>query len=46
MICILKFTMGHNSVKTLGGVTVHLLCTLSGDALYVYQVSRKGLKGF
>ena len=46
MICILKFTKGFNYVKTVGGVRVLILHSLSDDALYVYQVSRKYLKGF
>ena len=35
MICILKFTKGHNSV---GGGMVLALCILSDDALYLYKV--------
>ena len=38
MIFILKFTKGHNSVKTVNGVTVLIFCILSDDALYLYQV--------
>ena len=34
-----KFSKGHNSVRNVGGVTVLLLCTLSDDGLYLYQVS-------
>ena len=30
---------GQNFVKNVGGVTVLDLCTSSGDALYLYQVS-------
>ena len=45
MICILKFAKGHHLVKTVGGVMVLVLCTLSDNALYVFQVSRKYLKG-
>ena len=41
-----QFTKGHNSVKTVDGVMVLNLCTSSDDALYLYQVSRKYLKGF
>ena len=41
-----KFTMGHNSVKTVDGVMVLNLCTSSDDVLYLYQVSRKYLTGF
>ena len=42
----LQFTMGHNSVKTVNGVMVLNLCISSNDALYLYHVSRKYLKGF
>ena len=38
IISILKITKGNNSAKNLGGVTVVYLCTLSGQALYFYQV--------
>ena len=34
----LKITKGNNSAKNVGGVTVFTLCTLSGHALYFYQV--------
>ena len=37
-ISILKITKGNNSTKNEGGVTVVNLCTLSGHALYFYQV--------
>ena len=33
-ISILKITMGNNSAKNVGGVTVVYLCTSSGHALY------------
>ena len=33
-----KITKGNNSAKNVGGVTVVYLCTLSGHALYFYQV--------
>ena len=33
-----KITKGNNSAKNVGGVTVVNLCTLSGHALYFYQV--------
>ena len=36
--------MGHNSIKTVNGVMVLNLCTSSDDALYLYQVSRKGFR--
>ena len=38
-----QFTKGHNTVKTVDGVMV---LNLSDDALYLYPVSRKYLKGF
>ena len=38
MISIWKITKGNNSTKNVGGVTVVYLCTLSGHALYFYQV--------
>ena len=38
MISILKITKGNNSAKNVGGVRVVNLCTLSGHALYFYQV--------
>ena len=38
MIFILKFTKGHNSIKTVDGVMVIDLCILSDDALYLYHV--------
>ena len=40
-----QFTKGHNSVKTVDGVMVLNLCISSDNALYLYQVSRKYLKG-
>ena len=39
MISIRKNSKGHNSVKNVGGVLVLVLCTLSDDGLYLYQVS-------
>ena len=39
MIFIRKISKGHNSVKNVGGVSVLVLCTLSDDGLYLYQVS-------
>ena len=36
---LLKITKGNNSAKNVGGVTVVNLCTLSGHALYLCQVS-------
>ena len=38
MISILKITKGNNSAKNVGGVTIFHLYTLSGHALYFYQV--------
>ena len=38
MISIRKITKRNNSAKNIGGVTVVNLCTLSGHALYFYQV--------
>ena len=34
-----KISKGHNSVKTVDGVTVLFLCILSDDGLYFYSVS-------
>ena len=39
MTSILKISKGNNSAKNVGGVTIVNLCTLSGHALYFYQVS-------
>ena len=36
---ILKITKGNNSAKSVGGVNVVNLCTSSGHALYMCQVS-------
>ena len=36
MVCILKFSKGHNSVNSVGGVMVLVLSTLSGSVLYLY----------
>ena len=41
----MKFTKGDNFVKTVRGVKVLNLCTLSDNALYLYQVLPKHLKG-
>ena len=38
-ISILKITKGNNSAKNVGGVTVVDLCTSSGHALYLWQLS-------
>ena len=37
-ISIRKITKGNHSAKHVDGVTVDYLCTLSGHALYFYQV--------
>ena len=34
-----KKSKGHNLVKSVGGVTVLVLCTSSADGLYLYKVS-------
>ena len=39
MISLLKITKGNNSAKNEGGLTIVNLCTLSGHALYLCQVS-------
>ena len=39
MISILKITKGNDYAKTVGGVTVVNLCSSSGHALYLCQVS-------
>ena len=36
---ISKFSKGHHSIKNVGGVMVLVLCLLSDDALYLYEVS-------
>ena len=38
MISIRKITKGNNSAANVDAVTVVNLCTLSGHALYFYQV--------
>ena len=43
---ILKITKGNNSAKNISGVTVVNLCTSSGHALYLCQVSRNYLKWY
>ena len=42
----LKITKGYNSVNNVGRVTVLVLCTLSDDALHLYQVLWKYLYWF
>ena len=34
----MKFSKGHNSVNSVGGVEALVLSTLSGGVLYLYQV--------
>ena len=46
MICILNFKKGHSSVKTVARVKVLHLCTTPDNALYLYQVLSKYVKGF
>ena len=46
MLGWLQFIKGHKSMKTVNGVMVLNLCTSPADALYLYQVSSKYLKGF
>ena len=41
-----QFAKGYHSELTVDGVMVLSFCTSVGDALYLYQVSRKYLKGF
>ena len=38
MICMMKFTKGHNSIKYVSKVRSLALCTSSSEALYLYQV--------
>ena len=38
-ISISRLSKGHNSIKTVGGVLIVVLCTLSDDALYLNKVS-------
>ena len=38
-ISILKITKGNNSAKNVGGVNIVNLCTSSGHALYLCQLS-------
>ena len=46
MVCILKFSKGHNSVNSVGEVMVFDLFTPSDSILYLYQVLSKYLLGF
>ena len=45
-ISILKITKKNNSAKNVGGVNVVNLCTSSGHALYLCQVSRNYLERY
>ena len=38
MVCILKFSKGHNSVNSVGGIMVLVLSTSSDGVSYLYQV--------
>ena len=46
VVCILKFSKGHNSVNSVGGVIVLILSKLSDSVLHLYQVLSKYLIGF
>ena len=46
VVCILKFSKGHNSVNNIDGVMTLALFTLSDSVLYLYQVLSKYLIGF
>ena len=46
MICILKFTKGHNFVKTVDEDMVLALCTSADNALNLCKGLWKYLKGF
>ena len=41
MVCILKFSKGHNSVNSVDGIMALILSTLSDDVLYLYQILSK-----
>ena len=45
-VFLLNFSKGHNSIKNVGEVTVLVICTLPGGALYMYIVSQKYLSWF
>ena len=45
-VWILKFSKGHNSVNSVGGVMALVLFTLSDGVLYLYQVLSEYLIGF
>ena len=46
VVCTLKFSKGHNSVNSVGGVMVLVLSTSSDSVLYLYHVLSKYLIGF
>ena len=43
---ILKFSKGHISVNSIGGVMVLNLFTSTDSILYLYQIKSKYLRGF
>ena len=45
-VCILKFSKGHSSVNSIGGVMALVLSKLSDKVLYLYQVLSKYPTGF
>ena len=45
-VCILKFSKGHNSENSVGGVMALVLSTLLDSVLYLYQILPKYLVGF
>ena len=46
MVCKLKFSKGHNSVNSVGGVMVLVLSKLSDSVLYLYHGLSKYLIAF
>ena len=46
VICILRFTKGYSSVKSVGGVRVFILRTLSDNALICSRFCQSISKGF
>ena len=46
MVCILKFSNGHNSVNSVGGVMVLVLSILPDSVVYLYPVLSKYLIRF
>ena len=43
---MLKFSKGHNSVNSVGGVMVLVLSTSPDSVLYLYHILSKYLTGF